>query len=175
MQAERREEQTEGRGDSSTPSRDPAVERSTGSVSKSELTHLLSIHTYSTSISIHLYLFCDGNQREGKVVFSFYCIQCWKMVAQDDAMITDKSGSRICSTMCALIGSAVHCVFVIWRSNHKLLNVLSHKWQPPIYWDLCVVCVHWYAKMAPQPLTHECVTAVCKMNVAIVIGLTTHL
>ena len=110
MQAERREEQTEGRGDSSTPSRDPAVERSTGSVSKSELTHLLSIHTYSTSISIHLYLFCDGNQREGKVVFSFYCIQCWKMVAQDDAMSTDMSGCRICSTICALIGSAVHCV-----------------------------------------------------------------
>ena len=69
----------------------------------------------------------------------------------------------------------LYIVFVIWQSNHKLLNVLSHKWQLTIYRDLCVVCVHWYAKMAPQPITHECVTTVCKRNVAIVIGLTTHL
>ena len=49
------------------------------------------------------------------------------MVAQNDAMSVDMSGSCICSTLCALIGSAVHCVFVIWQNNHKLLNVLSHK------------------------------------------------
>ena len=54
-------------------------------------------------------------------MFSFYCKQCCKMVAQNDAMSTDMSGSHICSTMCALIGSAIH-VFVVWQSNHKLLN-----------------------------------------------------
>ena len=47
-------------------------------------------------------------------------------MAQNDAMSADMSGSRICSTLCALIESA-HCVFVIWRSNPELLNVLSHK------------------------------------------------
>ena len=47
-------------------------------------------------------------------------------MAQNDAMSTDMSGSRICSTLCALIGSA-HWAFVIWQRNPKLLNVLSHK------------------------------------------------
>ena len=43
------------------------------------------------------------------------------MVAQNDAMSADMSGSHICSTMCALDGSAIH-VFVVWQSNHKLFN-----------------------------------------------------
>ena len=49
------------------------------------------------------------------------------MVAQNDAINTDMSVSRICITLCALIGSAVHCVFVIRQSNPQVLNVLSLK------------------------------------------------
>ena len=39
------------------------------------------------------------------------------MVAQNDAMSTDMSGSRICSTMCALIGSAIHCVCYLAKQS----------------------------------------------------------
>ena len=88
------------------------------------------------------------------------------MVAQNDAMSADMSGSRICSTICALIRSAVHCVFVVGQNNPKLLNLLSHKYQPTIYMELRAACVHLYAKVGPQPLCmHECVREVEKCMV----------
>ena len=60
-----------------------------------------------------LWFFCDGNRKEERVVFPFYCKWRGKIVAQNDAMSTDMPGCRICNTICTLIGSAIHCVFVI--------------------------------------------------------------
>ena len=48
-------------------------------------------------------------------------------MAKSDAMSADMSGSHICSTICALIRFAVHCVFVVGQNNPKLLIALSHK------------------------------------------------
>ena len=77
-------------------------------------------------------------------------------MAQNDAMSADISGSRICSSiLCALIGSAIHYVFVIGQSNHKLWNVLFQTSQQST--GTCVLCVCLlYAEMGHQPLRHEC-------------------
>ena len=96
MQAERQEQQREGWDDkreecnySNTASRDPAVERSAGSVSKGELTHLLSIHTCSTSIFRPplILLWWQSKRRESSLLIILqtvwenggteWCHECW--------------------------------------------------------------------------------------------------